>query len=61
MNTNKTLSELLLALGFKQMAQDVLTETDAERIRRYVKVIIKTSPEAQRWALIKNFRLLNLY
>lgn len=58
--TNNALSALLLALGFNQMAEDVLKETERERLVRYAKVIIKNCPDAQRAAIVRNLRALNL-
>lgn len=59
-NTNTALSALLLALGFNAMANEVLTETDRDRLIRYARVIIKNSPEAQRPAIVRNLRALGL-
>ena len=58
--TNNVLSALLLALGFNAMANEVLTETDRDRLIRYARVIIKNSPEAQRPAIVRNLRALGL-
>jgi len=54
------LSELLTALGFTQMAADVVSETDHQRLQRYARVIVKATPEAQRRPLVRRFALLRL-
>ncbi len=59
---NTAMSELLSALGFETMARDVLTETEPERLRRYVRVIVKNTPEGRyRVEIANRFRLLRLY
>jgi len=55
------IKELLDAQGFKTMAQDVMDETEFDRIVRYVKVAVKNSPEQFRLRVANNFRLLGLF
>jgi hypothetical protein len=43
------------------MAQDVMDETEFDRIVRYVKVAVKNSPEQFRLRVANNFRLLGLF
>lgn len=38
------ISTLLLSLGFDAMASACATETDAERIQHYARVIVKNTP-----------------
>lgn len=54
------LSELLGALGFEQMARDVMGETDRDRLSRYARIVVKNAPEAQRMALHSRFVMLRL-
>ena len=51
------LSELLSALGFGAMAEDVKSETDAERIRRYARVVAKHANDQR---ITTRLQLLNL-
>lgn len=48
MRPQDALSALLKALGFEQMAADVTTEEDDERIQRYARVIVKNTPVPHR-------------
>lgn len=61
-NTIQTaLSALLDALGFDQMASDVLTEYEDDRLSRYARVVIKnTHDEAVKRKLTATFRALRL-
>jgi hypothetical protein len=52
---NTALSSLLSALGFAQMAKDVVKETEPERLSRYARVVIKNSPADKRIALVTLF------
>lgn len=58
---NTALSDLLLALGFVQMARDVKTETATDRLAKYARVIVKNAPAAKRDNLIKLFRSAGLW
>jgi len=62
-NTDITtgMSALLKALGFDAMAANVIGESDAERLTKYARVIIKNSPQAKRPLLFQLFNSQNLY
>jgi hypothetical protein len=55
---NDALGALLASEGFAQMAADVLTETDIDRLRKYARVIVKNAPEDRRATLANHFRTL---
>jgi hypothetical protein len=55
------MSELLKALGFEAMAKEVIGETDGERLRRYARVIIRNSPQANKARLLALFHSQNIY
>jgi len=49
MNTiQQAMSEVLKALGFSQMAKDVLKCEDAETLKRYAQVCVKNSPQSHK-------------
>ena len=54
------MAELLSALGFEQMAIDVKTETDKDRLRKYAWIIMRNAPEEKRRALATAFNSLNI-
>ena len=56
------MSDLLDALGFEEMAKQVKSEYDHERLCKYARWIIKNTPgpESRRLSLRNNFRLLKL-
>ena len=56
----KAVSAQLEALGFSAMSQDVLKETDWSRVREYVRLIIKQTPEPLRDRVIRAYRKLRL-
>lgn len=45
-DVRQALSELLDALGFERMAQDVLTETRTAYLSRYAKLILNNTKDA---------------
>lgn len=55
------MSDLLAAMKCEQMAKDVLSETEKDRLCRYARVIVKSARPAEKMALASKFRLLNLY
>lgn len=60
MNVQQALSELLSALGFRKMAEDVLDEREESRLRRYAAVVLKNSPQEHRRGLYSRFAMLGL-
>lgn len=54
------LSELLNALGFSGMANDVLQENDITRLRKYAIVVVKNSPQAYKMTILNKLILLDL-
>lgn len=55
------MSKLLAAQGFTQMSQDVLGESDNERLRHYARIVVKNTPDsAAKIQLISNFKILRL-
>ena len=52
------MSELLGAMGFERMAQDVRTESDLDTLRKYARLIVNKSPESMRLTLANKFRML---
>ena len=57
------MSELLRALGFDQMAKDVLAAEDSDRelLRRYAHVIVKNAPKDKRASIVDQFKAVRLY
>ena len=55
------MSQLLKALGFDAMAENVIGETDGERLGKYARVIIRNSPQANKARLLALFRSQNIY
>lgn len=54
------LHEWLVALGFAAMARDVLAEQDAQRLRRYARVILRQVPATHKEAVRSRFVMLRL-
>jgi len=50
------LSELLRAVGFARMADDVLTEIDPQRLQRYVSIIERDLRKRQDLERLDQFR-----
>jgi len=64
MNTNDIttgMSAILAALGFEAMAQNVIGESDGERLGKYAHVIIRNSPQAKKAELLRLFNSQNIY
>jgi hypothetical protein len=51
------MSEMLNALGFERMAQEVRTEDDLSRLRQYARIIVKQSPSTTRDKVANLFRM----
>ena len=51
------MSELLDAMGFERMAQEVKAEEELDRLRQYARIIVKQSPESKRSQVANLFRL----
>ena len=55
------MAELLGALGFATMAEEVLGETERDRLARYARLIVRQTQDARtKTALLSRFRALNL-
>jgi hypothetical protein len=60
MTIQAMLSEMLSAQGFGAMARDVQTETEAPRLQRYARVVLKNATPEQRRQIAPRFALLRL-
>ena len=54
------LSEMLGALGFERMAQDVLTEEDRGRLCHYARIVLRQIPTAKKQEVHSRFAMLGL-
>jgi hypothetical protein len=57
MRIQDAMSELLAAMGFDRMAQEVKLEEELDRLRLYAKMIVKNAPSDKRVILANKFRL----
>ena len=55
------MSAILAALGFEAMSQNVIGESDGERLGKYARVIIRNSPQGKKAELLQMFNSQNIY
>ena len=63
LDAREAISGMLYTLKFEQMAKDILLETETERIKKYIRVVVKNlyrQPDIQK-QLSRHFKLLGLY